>query len=160
MIFLERAQKTISRNIKSAEEKLRCIQADPIAKPPEQLRINPDFDPHILEGKTPLAASQICKSFGTHHLLKNVDLTIQVADRIVLVGPNGVGKSTLLKILSRITEPSAGKVTINGRVSSLLEVGTGFHPELTGRENIFLSGAILGMKRAEIKKKFDEMTAR
>lgn len=93
-------------------EKLRRIEADPIAKPPEQLRINPDFDPHILEGKTPLAASQICKSFGNHHLLKNVDLTIQATDRIVLVGPNGVGKSTLLKILAGVEPPDAGEVMV------------------------------------------------
>jgi len=81
-------------------------------------------------------------------------------DRCVgLVGPNGAGKSTLLKILSRITEPSAGRVTLRGRVASLLEVGTGFHPELTGRENIYLNGAILGMTRAEIRRKFDEIVA-
>src|SRR4029077_6568701 len=75
------------------------------------------------------------------------------------VGHNGAGKSTLLKILSRITEPTAGFAEIHGRVSSLLEVGTGFHPELTGRENIYLNGVILGMKKAEINRKFDEIVS-
>jgi lipopolysaccharide transport system ATP-binding protein len=87
--------------------------------------------------------------------LRDVSATIEQGERIGIVGSNGAGKSTLLKILSRITEPSAGRVTLRGRVASLLEVGTGFHPELTGRENIFLNGAILGMRMAEIRKNFD-----
>ena len=78
---------------------------------------------------------------------------------IGIVGKNGAGKSTLLKILSRITDPTEGEMRIRGRLASLLEVGTGFHPELTGRENIFLNGALLGMRKAEIKAKFDEIVA-
>jgi lipopolysaccharide transport system ATP-binding protein len=91
--------------------------------------------------------------------LKEVNLSIQEGDRVGIIGRNGAGKSTLLKVLSRITEPTHGRVTIRGRVASLLEVGTGFHPELTGRENIFLNGAILGMTKREIRKKFDEIVA-
>ena len=91
--------------------------------------------------------------------LKDVSFDIQQGDRVGIIGRNGAGKSTLLKILSRITEPTSGKISIKGRVASLLEVGTGFHPELSGRENIFLNGAILGMSKAEIKKKFDEIVA-
>lgn len=89
--------------------------------------------------------------------LNNVDFEVHQGDRLGIVGSNGAGKSTLLKILSRITEPTSGRITLRGRVASLLEVGTGFHPELTGRENIFLNGAILGMSRAEIRDKFDEI---
>lgn len=87
--------------------------------------------------------------------LKGVDFEINRGDVVGIIGRNGAGKSTLLKVLSRITEPSEGRVTIQGRIASLLEVGTGFHPELTGRENIFLNGAILGMTQAEIRRKFD-----
>src|SRR5687767_2494641 len=89
--------------------------------------------------------------------LKDLNFEIEKGDRVGIIGRNGAGKSTLLKVLSRITEPTTGKVFIKGRVASLLEVGTGFHHELTGRENIFLNGAIMGMNRAEIKRKFDEI---
>lgn len=91
--------------------------------------------------------------------LDNVSFNIQPGEVVGIIGRNGSGKSTLLKILSRITTPTVGKATIHGRVSSLLEVGTGFHPELSGRENIVLNGAILGMKRAEVARKFDEIVA-
>lgn len=91
--------------------------------------------------------------------LKDLNFSINVGDRVGVIGRNGAGKSTLLKVLSRITEPTSGKITIKGRVASLLEVGTGFHPELTGRENVFLNGAILGMSRNEIRRKFDEIVA-
>ena len=89
--------------------------------------------------------------------LKDVNFDIMPGDRVGIIGRNGAGKSTLLKLLSRITEPTTGRITMRGRVASLLEVGTGFHAELTGRENIYLNGAILGMTRAEVRRKFDEI---
>jgi lipopolysaccharide transport system ATP-binding protein len=91
--------------------------------------------------------------------LKDVSFEVKEGEVLGIIGRNGSGKSTLLKILSRITEPTAGRAEIRGRVGSLLEVGTGFHPDLTGRENVYLNGAVLGMNRREIARKFDEIVA-
>jgi len=106
------------------------------------------FNPSGGNGKTP---------YEEFWALRNINFEVKQSERIGVIGRNGAGKSTLLKLLSRITEPTEGRINLKGRVASLLEVGTGFHPELTGRENIYLNGAILGMSKFEIKKKFNEI---
>jgi lipopolysaccharide transport system ATP-binding protein len=113
------------------------------------------FARRILKGRS----SRVDNSIEEFWALKNISFEVKRGEVVGVIGRNGAGKSTLLKILSRITEPTTGRIAIDGRVASLLEVGTGFHPELTGRENIFLNGAILGMSRAEIKRKFDDIVA-
>lgn len=110
---------------------------------------------HRLRGQAPRPSSNAAELWA----LRDVSFEIQAGDVIGVIGRNGAGKSTLLKVLSRITEPTSGKAIIRGRVASLLEVGTGFHPELSGRENIYLNGAILGMRKTEIERKFDEIVA-
>ena len=109
----------------------------------------------IMSAKNPLKR----KSTEEFWALQDVGFQVEAGDRVGIIGRNGAGKSTLLKILSRIVMPTKGKIEIKGRISSLLEVGTGFHPELSGRENIFLNGSILGMTRKEIRTKFDEIVA-
>ncbi len=104
----------------------------------------------------PAASQPVIEEFWA---VEDVSFEVQPGDRMGIIGRNGAGKSTLLKMLSKIVEPTAGKIEIRGRLSSLLEVGTGFHPELTGRENVFLNGAILGMPRKETQRKFDEIVS-
>lgn len=106
---------------------------------------------------TPFRRSRQQAQYSDFWALRDVSFEVDAGEVVGIIGRNGAGKSTLLKVLSRITEPTQGRVQLRGRVGSLLEVGTGFHPELTGRENIYLNGAILGMKRREIARRFDEM---
>ena len=107
--------------------------------------------------KNPFKPYDVSLELEDFWALRDVSFELQHGDRLGIIGLNGSGKSTLLKMLSRITAPTEGRITVNGRIASLLEVGTGFHPELTGRENIFLNGSILGMTRQEIRAKFDEI---
>ncbi len=126
---------------------------------PERYKSLRDVMAEKVKGMVRNGKKKLPESREEFYALKDINFEVHPGDRLGIIGRNGAGKSTLLKILSRITEPSTGRITIRGRVASLLEVGTGFHPELTGRENVFLNGAILGMGRAEIRKKFDEIVA-
>jgi len=120
-----------------------------------KMRIRSQEDPYLKIGETNIRNSK--GASNVVYALKNINFEIEQGEAIGIIGKNGAGKSTLLKILSRVTSPTTGKINIKGRVASLLEVGTGFHPELTGRENIFLNGAILGMRKKEIIRKLDEI---
>ena len=139
------------------------IKATTIAKQyqlgPKNIKYNTLRDTLADVVRAPLKRFRSNNANGTIMALRDVSFEVASGEVVGIIGRNGAGKSTLLKVLSRITQPTSGRIDLYGRVASLLEVGTGFHPELSGRENIYLNGAIMGMTRAEIRSKFDEMVA-
>jgi lipopolysaccharide transport system ATP-binding protein len=114
-------------------------------------------DPYLRVGET--NERSVSGDSDYVYALKNINFSVNEGEAVGIIGRNGAGKSTLLKLLSQVTKPTSGKIRVKGRIASLLEVGTGFHPELTGRENIFLNGAILGMRKREIASKLDDIIA-
>ena len=130
---------------------MKIVEVESVGK---TYKLSSQDSPSIRNGIKSFFSSNSTKEFNALH---DVSFSIERGDKLGIIGNNGAGKSTLLKILSRITQPTTGRITVKGKVASLLEVGTGFHPELSGRENIFLNGAILGMNKVEIKSQFDEI---
>jgi lipopolysaccharide transport system ATP-binding protein len=123
----------------------------------KKFRIQHELKPYLSLRESMMGIFRQKSSYEEFHALQDISFDVQAGESIGIIGKNGAGKSTLLKILSKITPPSSGKIISRGRIASLLEVGTGFHPELSGRENVFLNGSILGMTRGEIRSKFDEI---